>query len=979
MKRGSALLVVLGMLSFLVVSAVAFSAFMREARRPSSYLLRTSSSRLLVKAGLVEAMDAIETAIGDNAYPGIGGTEGANTWIGRVFYGGTASGNTVPTLTLEGLAYVPFPLINEVRYHSRRTPTAAWRSFNFDSGRYAYTAIDVSDYFDVNRVMAAPGGGRTSAADGRVTLAYLFENAAHTDWRTPPEEWDTFMDNFLDDSNGGSKVPLVSVADLNLAIYDQKPKNVRSPWCEFIEGGSNQLMPDGEEARVQSNMVFVTDSWYPTAAASDELDIANTANQPFYGLSIGNLTDYKNRGVDEIAMMSQNAFSKRFSSYLRLPEYVQLCDYLDVDSVPTSLALPTTERVPMVVGVSLAGANTLELSATRASRTVGNGGQNQGGSSYEVTTYTLMLTGEINPIVAAVYPFKHQRGSDDNAAFSIQLAATVTLVPKDSVGSVRLQAARSPAVFTKDAWSENKLSPTLAGYGGATDSKPVVAMCSAPVSLSPNRKPGSASECLREISFPSFQFNNLAFSSKMAKSQFDPTGSGDDCTLRVVEKVDPDAGTRTVVEVTKGFLPSNADLSGTFASQPADIADGEEFVPVVQVWVRILNSDGDTVDLMPACVADDARPSQLLGSLPKDIPAQAVRPVLRFCDESKSVSINKASLENLAKTPIEVGRSPQAYVADDPRFNYAPEDLFAVNGLSAKLGDTWLDKVSVPGATKDEKDIFMETSDAGYLQSKYELAFLLDITGFGSSMWGELEQYKGGGSAKDAMWSAYTPYKSYEAGDGYADYFNDKFKIVSGTGETAICPYTPDVNVMMGALANTPYDWWAASTNDATETKKTMLTDIKDALKYTFSEHSSDASARVKWSDMENLANNFFIPKFRGMGKDANGKPSWSDWGEKYDELGWDGALFNDLEADSDIRLDSVDRKFLYGFWRECFDVRQQLFLIFVRAEPMMMGGGSNIRPVLGARAVALVWRDPVKPANGGPHRMRVLFYRQLD
>ena len=84
----------------------------------------------------------------------------------------------------------------------------------------------------------------------------------------------------------------------------------------------------------------------------------------------------------------------------------------------------------------------------------------------------------------------------------------------------------------------------------------------------------------------------------------------------------------------------------------------------------------------------------------------------------------------------------------------------------------------------------------------------------------------------------------------------------------------------------------------------------------------------------------------------------------------------------------SVDKKFFYGYWRECFAARQQLFLIFVRAEPMMMGGEGigQTPPQLGARAVALVWRDPNavtssndEGINGYPHRTRVLFYRQLD
>ena len=49
-----------------------------------------------------------------------------------------------------------------------------------------------------------------------------------------------------------------------------------------------------------------------------------------------------------------------------------------------------------------------------------------------------------------------------------------------------------------------------------------------------------------------------------------------------------------------------------------------------------------------------------------------------------------------------------------------------------------------------------------------------------------------------------------------------------------------------------------------------------------------------------------------------------------------------------------------------------------------MLGGGTadQLPPQLGARAVALVWRDPTTSSGttgGYPHRTRLLFYRPLD
>ena len=95
--------------------------------------------------------------------------------------------------------------------------------------------------------------------------------------------------------------------------------------------------------------------------------------------------------------------------------------------------------------------------------------------------------------------------------------------------------------------------------------------------------------------------------------------------------------------------------------------------------------------------------------------------------------------------------------------------------------------------------------------------------------------------------------------------------------------------------------------------------------------------------------------------------------------------------------LFDIDRMFLHSYWRDCFANRQQLFLIFVRAESTALGGAGEGTPAQqGGRAVALVWRDPMPPtgsdvydvesqgyeamdAKRHPHRMRVLFYRQFD
>ena len=141
-----------------------------------------------------------------------------------------------------------------------------------------------------------------------------------------------------------------------------------------------------------------------------------------------------------------------------------------------------------------------------------------------------------------------------------------------------------------------------------------------------------------------------------------------------------------------------------------------------------------------------------------------------------------------------------------------------------------------------------------------------------------------------------------------------------------------------------------------------------------------------------------------------NGETNWEN---TFDDMAWyDGNNKEDdqrtILGDVDLGepLHGVDRKFLYSYWRDCFQNRQQLFLVFVRAEPLTVGGtGSHAcgSSQLGARGVALVWRDPQPPTRGGassrpkrtnltspsnwdqyyrtfaPHRTRVLFYHQFD
>ena len=167
----------------------------------------------------------------------------------------------------------------------------------------------------------------------------------------------------------------------------------------------------------------------------------------------------------------------------------------------------------------------------------------------------------------------------------------------------------------------------------------------------------------------------------------------------------------------------------------------------------------------------------------------------------------------------------------------------------------------------------------------------------------------------------------------------------------------------------------------------------------------------------------FWMNSFRKDARDFYRSDDWMDTIDGFTDgsmniLDWmEGDVLWEPQGVDTARIRSIlqnemslaDRKFLYGYLKGCFANSHQLFLVFVRAESASGGGGAGS----GARAVALVWRDPNAPTYGGdtddgrgkdnaqaylnlqndaneeswrlnarkypPHKMRVLFYHQLD
>ena len=1095
--KGSALLVVLGMLSFMLISAVAFSAYMRYSRLPSSFLRRSSASRLLAKAALAEAIDEIDAAIGNNPHPGIGTLqprEGAgslnvgngaynedlrtrNHWMHHVYIGTNQlfeSDRTVSTLTLEGLAYIPAPLVNEARYYSRRSMAGMWKGLGFDSGRYAFCAIDVSDMLDVNRLSAK--ASRTSSPGGKISLAYLFESGEeHTGSDGDPKQWDDFLENQVKarkkslaekevetaladdvtpDPVDSTRVPFVSVADLNLALDNFQPNSWLSPFCKYVlnnggdfYGPAGVTDPIGQQADKLMRQNFVADSWLaPTEGMAVTgsrrlIDLSDFAEQPFETVDLTQLPFPVERLIDNPTREAGQRLANKLSFF----GYAALYDYLDANNVPVSLAMPTTERAPMIAGIGNEQMNSAQLVATPTSDEEHI--PNVQNPPYHVKKTTHV---KINP--------------DVFTKFIDEGTVKAVLAYPFRRGVEMLGGAESPFKFTL----EGQLSVFFAREGAFNFRSGGGAL-----SLNQNLFTGSGSvdqQGVIRIPLKFGNFSNTSFSN--VKTEQDALKEADAILSQSNAKGDvvtylQNTDLLTITEEWDVTLDANgnpqesehqvtaADSEFKILTPGANAAtalgsflNGREEKLVVNsaLWLRVKNGKNKTVDLVPASLADDDALNSANNANAMIIADIVGKNPLMLKTGGSALTVSVGAFTGAAAggggaTPVPLDFSMNVQCID-PRWNWAPEHWYSTGQRVTK--DTW--KTAVDGFLGKEgrdKDIFLMTSDAGYMQSVYEIACLprfTDLKNYGQNqVCGNMSRlggtFNGFETSPDnvrnsgLMWKSYHPFVT--DGVSVRDPFEALRLVNDGLG-FRINPYTDNYNVMMAAFANTPCDWWAAA-----RTTKQNLPQANGNMSYPEQSERLDAKnfnqdfcfndfntdARLRWRERPDQNNpgglmgvarrfmNLVRQRVNALGTEAT-VDTWMDvWdGVEYtaqpaglrrnanvqdqltvndqleisERMDWDGVNSDFCgETSSEFAdLKDVERRFLYGYWRECFAARQQLFLIFVRAEPMMMGGGASGQtpPQLGARAVALVWRDPAPSAdNRTPHKTRVLFYRQFD
>ena len=1019
-KRGSALLIVLGFLSFMVVSAVAFSIYMRSERLPSSALRRAVANRHLVKAALARAIGDIDDAVRHEPFPGCLGVNGPQMsgsaygkswpggrrraeWYGRVFmpicWEGVAGqedninsvndqdlyfvppsrqGETVSTMTLEGLGYIPAPLVNEARLMGPKSWSSKWHYFDYDAGRYAYTALNVSDYFDLNRIHAATN--RNSGADGRISLAYLFADNSGKIKTSSVEQFEKFVHQ---NRNGSTRYAFISMLDFTLALAgNQFDNQLSNPFYDNLKAGNRTLYygntwgngwdsvkSDNEYMKV-ARQIFVTDSWCP---ATNVVDKANTVD----------LTDPKWQPFDNVPekdanlldLSVDNKFWNHFLKEFPISTSAMLYDYMDADDIPTSLVLPCTEYMPMIAEFDISGQP--EVTLSKKNKPIEENGNKIG----EVNTYLMDLNiPQFEVSVTPVFPFKRGRDRMESTSYSVQAVVRVFFAPAGTINrSSGFGAVDWNQYASSKAEIENMSSVVL-----VSDKKSVPI----PSNINDEKDVEIKGVSLR---MPTFNQGELKL-------------------LEVTQK----QGQPDQVIIPEGsFRFLNTDYT------PGDIGLAD-VVPQVTVNLRI-TCGNRTVDVVPARVSDDQlnnRQQNASINNINDVCGSKV-PLLRFATTFEGGKQLTLSPQGFAAAGVVAGpallkaddwkNTADAYVCCDPRFNWAPEDWM----LTKSTGNGFQDWLAVAGTLlgRDDAhdgDIFMNVSNVGYLQSAGEFMFIPRVSEFSGTCdpeWGYLrrgDSILNGAirmSAADlanynCMWRCYKPRQLGGDDDLY------ELGIMGGNGGYKVNPYTDNSTIFLAAIANTPVDWWAAGTNTDSRTSAKDKSDIefKNAIKDTFGPESD--TDKWTWDQVKNISSALHA-QMRGNATSAN------SWLNAYDNF-WRDRINNDQANEllgvqvSGSNICDADRKFLYDFWRGCFGCCQQLFLIFVRAESTAVGGSGEGRTPgqLGGRAVALVWRDPNEPKNSQdkdynqpkalsegdtdsnprpPHKTRVLFYHQFD
>ena len=433
--------------------------------------------------------------------------------------------------------------------------------------------------------------------------------------------------------------------------------------------------------------------------------------QPFLGMTSGKVN---NR---DVLMNVDGDISRMIEENMTMLDVFSLYDYLDENDIPVSLALPTTERVPMICGLQSYIQLTFKPMVT--TEDVVEGGAKRkpdcksvGDFYIEKTSCFLNLQDEGGFSTMYMFPFRRDNGAP-NVTYTSETAIRICFGVETPGLRTR---SNSPYVLQQAAEFE------ATGVGGCA-MRPKVQ--SNTLTFSEVDKPEDA-----------IKKNDVAINFNEVRSWFQQNALFWVKKKFVVTAIDPVTSTPVFSEdtgfgeagVNDDFHPVNKDGTGNGGFTADLIKQGGKVVvrPYMTIASRITRN-GDTLDLVPACVRDDAKYNGVnndvnIGNIGG---TSATTPIITFCGD-KDIEF---SLEAFQKgDPIEVKISPtegQSIFCPDPRWNFAPENFVRINQT---LDPGWYTNAVSPkcglGLDGRDSDIFMFVSNQGYMQSVSEIAFL---------------------------------------------------------------------------------------------------------------------------------------------------------------------------------------------------------------------------------------------------------------
>jgi len=901
-RRGSALLIVLGFLSFMIISGVSFAIYMRIERQASSNYRHTVTARHMLNTALVRAIEEVDAELRrvDNKslkFP-VWQMEGGK--FSRVLASAlprkddnAAIDNDARVLSLEALSYLPPFLVNDVRRYAawqgekddktgKKTSGdpdyygAKWRKLDGKdvNGRYAYVCVNVSDMFNINTCRAQ----YRDATTNRVSLGHLFQDGGTK-----------FYDEFIRDGESY----FLSLHDFHSACYDlaDPPKlrkdvgdsgneSMGSPFHEHWYSGGGDWTKFNKDALMKQ--VFITDGIAkPEPADSDACNI--WLHPPIAPALLAKRVP----DSAELTFAPDGEFWKALTRvFTPAPDEMVMAamikDYLDEDdedNVPSLLNAPCLEMVPMISQVTIPD-HILKYSITADIPPVEPG-------QSAVTVYTLHLLDDSAlefPIeVELVWPFKNaQYRKNFSPSYSLEVEAALVV---DKSG-----AERSTRSFNKNTLGNDEWIPLPMK---SVDTIPEV--WKNPIT---NEK-----DCFRKIR-AYFQVDKSKVSFEVFRTE---------------------GGTTT------------GPLNG-FAS---------EFRLSLCMLVRI--KEGDVwVDSVPHLIPPNELPENL---------RNGDHPKLYFQTERTALSA-APTVE-----PQSYGWGWTSLEVADPRFNHKASNWVKSDETFGAAADVNESTRDILGQDGRDADIFMFVANTGVLQSPGELGFIIRPHNFKNTIDPDRKFGDPSADEPEEKENMFRTIRLYDHGGVGKDEVYKYFYAQRPDGVlpgARVDPLSDIDEVLEAAIWDTPLDYWIASTNNglaAAERKDLTFTRDNNYFGINSPEDSIWATFRDAWVDgLDKIID--------GEKLNASWEKSLSDYYGDAQGLAWysnDVERKDIFGIKVPKALHEIDRKMLYSFSLDSFSDRQQLFLYFIRAEVTMpaYGGGAGMQSLAGGRAVALVWRDP--------------------